>query len=150
MQSLLKARKEMSSSMGGVSFGIQNVEVGLEGSSESEFLKNVTKYHSQVYSISKESKTSCCCHELLCIKRNSFTFSEIFITFSLMLQHSTRRENSSASFHSRDMKKREWGLISSNLFSIHPLSSTNSESGLRGCSLSREAQTSFFFFPQMQ
>ncbi|XP_013869274.1 complement component C8 alpha chain [Austrofundulus limnaeus] len=47
MQSLLRARKEMSSSMAGVSVGIQYVEVGLEGSSESEFLKNVTKYHSQ-------------------------------------------------------------------------------------------------------
>ncbi|XP_037537454.1 complement component C8 alpha chain [Nematolebias whitei] len=47
MQSLLEARKSMSSSMASFSVGIQFVEVGLQGSSESEFLKNLTKHYSQ-------------------------------------------------------------------------------------------------------
>ncbi|XP_037315433.2 complement component C8 alpha chain [Pungitius pungitius] len=45
--SLLKARKDMHSSNGGVTLGIAYVEVGLSGSSESEFLNNVTQYQSQ-------------------------------------------------------------------------------------------------------
>ncbi|MEQ2196652.1 hypothetical protein XENOCAPTIV_007551, partial [Xenoophorus captivus] len=47
MQSLLKARQSMSSFNLGVSVGIGSVEVGLKGSEESEFLKNITKYQSQ-------------------------------------------------------------------------------------------------------
>ncbi|MEQ2249623.1 hypothetical protein ILYODFUR_031297 [Ilyodon furcidens] len=47
MQSLLKARQSMSSFNLGVSVGIGTVEVGLKGSEESEFLKNITKYQSQ-------------------------------------------------------------------------------------------------------
>lgn len=48
MQSMLKARQSMSSFNAGVSLGIGYVEVGLKGSEESEFLKNITKYQSQV------------------------------------------------------------------------------------------------------
>uniref|UniRef100_A0A3Q2PII5 Complement C8 alpha chain n=1 Tax=Fundulus heteroclitus TaxID=8078 RepID=A0A3Q2PII5_FUNHE len=47
MQSLLKARQTMSSSNAGVSVGVALVEVGLKGSEESEFLRNITKYQSQ-------------------------------------------------------------------------------------------------------
>ncbi|XP_041805773.1 complement component C8 alpha chain [Chelmon rostratus] len=47
VMSLLKARKDMSSSSGGVSVGIYYVEVGLSGSQESEFLRNITQYKSQ-------------------------------------------------------------------------------------------------------
>ncbi|XP_068605227.1 complement component C8 alpha chain [Brachionichthys hirsutus] len=45
--SLLKARKNMRSSNAGVSVGIYYVEVGLSGSQESEFLRNVTRHESQ-------------------------------------------------------------------------------------------------------
>nr|XP_040026496.1 complement component C8 alpha chain [Gasterosteus aculeatus aculeatus] len=45
--SLLNARKTMSSANGGVTLGIYKVEVGLSGSSESEFFNNVTQYNSQ-------------------------------------------------------------------------------------------------------
>nr|XP_033505748.1 complement component C8 alpha chain [Epinephelus lanceolatus] len=44
---LLNARKTMRSSSGGVSVGIYYVEVGLSGSRESEFLKNITQHKSQ-------------------------------------------------------------------------------------------------------
>ncbi|KAF7223129.1 complement component C8 alpha chain [Nothobranchius furzeri] len=47
MQSLLKARKSLSSFNAGVTLGIQNVKLGLEGSQESEFLSNVTKYQNK-------------------------------------------------------------------------------------------------------
>ncbi|KAM6918337.1 complement component C8 alpha chain [Xenentodon cancila] len=47
MQSLLKARKTMSSSSGGVTLGVQYVEVGKSVSKESEFLSNLTQYNSQ-------------------------------------------------------------------------------------------------------
>lgn len=46
--SLLNARKTMSSSSAGVTVGIYMVEVGLSGSDESEFLKNITQHKSQV------------------------------------------------------------------------------------------------------
>lgn len=46
--SLLNARKDSKSSMGGASIGIYYVEVGLSGSYESEFLRNVTHYKSTV------------------------------------------------------------------------------------------------------
>lgn len=45
---LLNARKTMRSSNGGFTVGISYVEVGLSGSSESEFFKNITKHRSQV------------------------------------------------------------------------------------------------------
>ncbi len=48
MTSMLKARKETSSAMGGVSVGVYYVEAGLTGSSESTFFKNITQYKSQV------------------------------------------------------------------------------------------------------
>lgn len=48
MVSLLKARKTMSSSKGGVSVGIYYVELGLSGSEESKFLNNITQHKSQV------------------------------------------------------------------------------------------------------
>ncbi|XP_034411845.1 complement component C8 alpha chain [Cyclopterus lumpus] len=47
MVSLLKARNTMSSSKGGVSVGVYNVELGLSGSEESQFLNNITQYKSQ-------------------------------------------------------------------------------------------------------
>ncbi|XP_054483106.1 complement component C8 alpha chain [Anoplopoma fimbria] len=47
MTSLLKARKTMSSSEGGFTVGVYYVEVGLSGSSESEFLKNISQHKSQ-------------------------------------------------------------------------------------------------------
>lgn len=47
MQSMLKARQSMSSFNAGVTLGVGYVEVGLKGSEESEFLKNITKYQSQ-------------------------------------------------------------------------------------------------------
>ncbi|XP_042353018.1 complement component C8 alpha chain [Plectropomus leopardus] len=45
--SLLNARKTMHSSNGGVSVGIYYVEVGLSGSRESDFLKNLTQHKNQ-------------------------------------------------------------------------------------------------------
>ncbi|KAM9791022.1 complement component C8 alpha chain [Syngnathus typhle] len=45
--SLLKARKTMRSFNAGVSVGIYYVEVGLSGSKESEFLRNISQYKSQ-------------------------------------------------------------------------------------------------------
>lgn len=50
MQRLLEARQSMSSSNFGVSVGISFVNVGVKGNAESEFLNNLTKYQSQVYS----------------------------------------------------------------------------------------------------
>ncbi|XP_044224891.1 complement component C8 alpha chain [Thunnus albacares] len=47
MVSLLKARKTMSSSSGGFSFGIYYVEGGLSGSQESQFESNITQYKSE-------------------------------------------------------------------------------------------------------
>lgn len=47
MVSLLNARKTMSSHNGGASIGIYYVEVGMSGSKESEFLKNLTQHKSQ-------------------------------------------------------------------------------------------------------
>ncbi|XP_068427577.1 complement component C8 alpha chain [Clinocottus analis] len=47
MMDLLKARKTMKSSNFGVTVGISYVEVGLSGSRESEFLKNITQYNNQ-------------------------------------------------------------------------------------------------------
>lgn len=47
MESMLSARKTFSSANGGVSVGVYYVEAGLSGSSESEFLNNVTKFSSQ-------------------------------------------------------------------------------------------------------
>lgn len=55
MMSMLKARKESGSSMGGVSVGVYYVEVGLTGSGESEFLKNITQHKSQVWSTDPQS-----------------------------------------------------------------------------------------------
>lgn len=49
MVDLLNARKTLSSSSGGATVGVYYVEVGLSGSSESEFLNNMTKRNSQVY-----------------------------------------------------------------------------------------------------
>lgn len=46
--SLLNARKTMSSFNLGVTFGINKMELGLSGSHESEFIKNITKNKSQV------------------------------------------------------------------------------------------------------
>uniref|UniRef100_A0A665UZ97 Complement C8 alpha chain n=1 Tax=Echeneis naucrates TaxID=173247 RepID=A0A665UZ97_ECHNA len=45
--SLLRARQSSSSSNGGVTVGVSYVEVGLSGSQESDFLKNLTKFNSQ-------------------------------------------------------------------------------------------------------
>uniref|UniRef100_A0A3Q3XCT9 MACPF domain-containing protein n=1 Tax=Mola mola TaxID=94237 RepID=A0A3Q3XCT9_MOLML len=45
--SLLKARKKSGSSSGGISVGVYNVEVGLSGSKESEFLQNITNHRNQ-------------------------------------------------------------------------------------------------------
>ncbi|KAF3699041.1 Complement component C8 alpha chain Complement component 8 subunit alpha Precursor [Channa argus] len=45
--SLLNARNTMKSSSGGFTFGINKFQVGLAGSDESEFLKNITKYKGQ-------------------------------------------------------------------------------------------------------
>ncbi|XP_022049181.2 complement component C8 alpha chain [Acanthochromis polyacanthus] len=47
LTALLTARKTMSSSNGGVSIGINYLEVGLSGSSESQFLRNLTQHKSQ-------------------------------------------------------------------------------------------------------
>lgn len=47
VMSLLKARKDMSSSSHGVTFGIYYVQAGLSGSEESEFLRNLTQHKSQ-------------------------------------------------------------------------------------------------------
>ncbi|GLD51328.1 complement component C8 alpha chain [Lates japonicus] len=47
MASLLKARKTMSSFNAGVTVGINYKEVGLKGSKESDFLKNLTQHKSQ-------------------------------------------------------------------------------------------------------
>ncbi|XP_013768571.1 complement component C8 alpha chain [Pundamilia nyererei] len=47
MLSLLKARKTVSSSKSGFTFGISHVEVGLGGSSENTFLNNITQFKSQ-------------------------------------------------------------------------------------------------------
>ncbi|CAN9503089.1 unnamed protein product [Ophioblennius macclurei] len=47
MLSLVKARKTMSSHKGGASVGVYYVEVGMSGSKEAEFLKNLTRYKSQ-------------------------------------------------------------------------------------------------------
>ncbi|XP_034558937.1 complement component C8 alpha chain [Notolabrus celidotus] len=47
MVSLLQARKEMDSFNAGVTVGVQFVEVGLRGSHESEFLRNITQHKSQ-------------------------------------------------------------------------------------------------------
>ncbi|XP_041848175.1 complement component C8 alpha chain [Melanotaenia boesemani] len=47
MESMLKARKTFSSVNAGVTVGVYYVEAGLSGSSESEFLKNVTKYENK-------------------------------------------------------------------------------------------------------
>lgn len=49
--SLLRARKGMRSSNGGVTFGIYHVEVGLSGSQESDFVHNITRHKSEVWSI---------------------------------------------------------------------------------------------------
>lgn len=46
--SLLNARKDSKSSSGGFSVGVYYVEVGLSGSQESEFLRNVTHHKSTV------------------------------------------------------------------------------------------------------
>lgn len=48
MASLLKARKTMSSFNAGVTVGISYVEMGLKGSKESDFLRNLTQHKSQV------------------------------------------------------------------------------------------------------
>lgn len=45
---LLRARKESSSSNGGVTLGVYYVEVGLKASRENEFLQNITRYSNQV------------------------------------------------------------------------------------------------------
>nr|AFZ93888.1 complement component 8 alpha [Oplegnathus fasciatus] len=45
--SLLRARKGMRSSNGGVTFGIYHVEVGLSGSQESDFVHNITRHKSE-------------------------------------------------------------------------------------------------------
>lgn len=50
MLSMLKARKEMNSFDIGVTVGVYYVEVGLSGGEESEFLQNITKHNSQVWS----------------------------------------------------------------------------------------------------
>ncbi|XP_070830934.1 complement component C8 alpha chain [Chaetodon trifascialis] len=47
VMSLLKARKDMSSSSHGFTLGISYVQVGLSGSGESEFLRNLTQHKSQ-------------------------------------------------------------------------------------------------------
>uniref|UniRef100_A0A3P9IZ66 Complement C8 alpha chain n=1 Tax=Oryzias latipes TaxID=8090 RepID=A0A3P9IZ66_ORYLA len=49
MQSLLKARKTLSSFNAGVTVGVYYVEAGLKGSQESEFLTNITKYNSMEF-----------------------------------------------------------------------------------------------------
>lgn len=46
--SLLSARKDTKSSSGGFSVGIYYLELGLSGSRESEFFRNVTHYKSTV------------------------------------------------------------------------------------------------------
>ncbi|XP_053294559.1 complement component C8 alpha chain [Pleuronectes platessa] len=45
--SLLKARKTMRSSNGGVTVGVYYLQAGISGGKESEFLSNITKYKSQ-------------------------------------------------------------------------------------------------------
>lgn len=45
---LLNARKESSSSNGGVTVGVYYVEVGLKASRENEFLRNITQHSNQV------------------------------------------------------------------------------------------------------
>lgn len=45
---LLNARKEASSSNGGVTVGVYHVEVGIKASRENEFFRNITQYSSQV------------------------------------------------------------------------------------------------------
>lgn len=45
---LLKARKESSSSNGGVTVGVYYVEVGLKASRENELFQNLTQYSNQV------------------------------------------------------------------------------------------------------
>lgn len=50
--SVLNARKETKSSSGGVTVGVYYVEVGLSGSQESEFLRNLTQHKNQVMLVS--------------------------------------------------------------------------------------------------
>lgn len=72
--SMLKARKEMSSSSGGVSVGIYYVEVGLSGSQESEFLRNLTQYKSQVCSIDPTGQ-----HVIDCLRSRFGNFVEAIV-----------------------------------------------------------------------
>lgn len=67
---LLNARKESSSANAGVTVGIYYVEAGIKGSSESEFLKNITQYSSQVSCVDPQVDFLCdrFCHShvLIC------------------------------------------------------------------------------------
>lgn len=54
MLSMLKARKEMNSFDIGVTVGVYYVEGGLSGGEESEFLRNITKHNSQVWSTDQQ------------------------------------------------------------------------------------------------
>lgn len=50
--SVLNARKDTKSSSGGFTVGVYYVEVGLSGSQESEFFRNLTQHKSTVILVS--------------------------------------------------------------------------------------------------
>lgn len=82
VNSLLKARKRTHSSNAGVTVAVYYVQVGVKGSTESEFLTNITQYKSQASSTAAAA--------LLCVffsnKLNPFVVMQILLVTLLLLR----------------------------------------------------------------